>query len=319
MTPSPQRHRVLVVEDHAAFRRLVCELLQESPSVRIVGEAADGWDAVHQAATLRPDVVVLDMSLPSLNGFEVARRIVASVPHAKVLFVTIEASPEVVEQAFRCGAHGYVYKPRAHRDMLAALDAITEGAQFVNSGAERVAHGDSFASHQHRAAFCSSDQALIGTFGRFIARCLDTGGTVISLVADAHAEGLRRNLIASSVDFDSAIREQRYMPLKIDDLLAQIMVDGYPDPERFSSVAEQILSDAFRRAKNGRVAACGECAPMLWAQGHREAAIQLEHLWDEVATHRPIDILCVYPLSARVEKMGTLRRLCAEHTSIDIS
>lgn len=312
-------HRVLVVEDHAAFRGIVCELLQESPSVRIVGEAADGLEAVHQAATLRPDVVVLDMNLPSLNGFEVARRIRAAVPHAKVLFLTVETSLEVVEQAFRSGAHGYVYKPRAQRDMLAALDAITHGARFVNGGLERVADGDSLASHHHRAAFCSSDEALIDAFGRFIACRLDNGGAVISLVTDAHAEGLRRNLLASPVDFDSAIREQRYMPLRISDLLAQIMVDGYPDPVRFSSVAEQVLTDAFRRAKNGRVAACGECAPTLWAQGHREAAIQLEHLWDEAAKDRPIDVLCVYPLSARVEKMGTLRRLCAEHTSVDIS
>ena len=314
-----QLHRVLVVEDHTAFRQVVCELLQESPAVQIVGEAADGLDAVHQAAMLRPDVVVLDMSLPSLNGFEVARRISAAVPHAKVMFLTVETSLEVVEQAFRSGAHGYVYKPRAQRDMLAAIDAITRGAKFLNGGLERVAEGHSLASHHHQAAFCSSDEALIQTFGRFISRRLDKGDAVISLVADAHVEGLRRNLLASHVDVDSAIREQRYIPLRIGDLLAQIMVGGYPDPMRFFSVAEDLLTDASRRAKNGRVAACGECAPTLWAQGHREAAIQLEHLWDEAAKNRPMDVLCVYPLSARVEKMGTLRRLCAEHTSVDIS
>ena len=312
-------HRVLVVEDHTAFRGIVCELLQESPAVRIVGEAADGFDAVRQAVSLRPDVVVLDMSLPSLNGFEVARRIRAAVPHAKVMFLTVEASPDVVEQAFHCGAHGYVYKPRANRDMLTVLDAITQGARFVNGGLERVADGDSLASHHHHAAFCSSDDALVCTFGRFVARRLDDGGAVISLLTDAHAEGLRRNLLARAVDLDSALRERRYVPLSIGDLLARIMVDDHPDPARFFSVAEDLLTDAARRATNGRVAACGECAPTLWARGQREAAIELEHLWDEVAKNRPTDILCVYPLSARVEEMGTLRRLCAEHTSVDIS
>ena len=310
---------MLVVEDHAAFRGIVCELLQESPAVRIVGEAADGLEAVHQAATLRPDVVVMDMNLPSLNGFEVARRIRAAVPHAKVLFVTVEASPEVVEQAFRCGAHGYVYKPRAHRDMLAVLDAITQGARFVNGGVERVADGDSLASHHHHVTFCSSDEALISAFGRFIARGLNNGDAVISLVADAHTEGLRRNLLAVHVDLDCAIREQRYVPLRISDLLAQIMVDGYPDPARFFSLTDDLLTDAARRAKNGRVAACGEGAPTLWVRGQREAAIQLEHLWDEAAKNRRMDVLCAYPLAARVEKMGTLRRLCAEHTSVEIS
>ena len=310
---------MLVVEDHAAFRGIVCELLQESPAVRIVGEAADGLEAVHQAATLRPDVVVLDMNLPSLNGFEVARRIRAAVPHAKVMFLTVETSLEVVEQAFRSGAHGYVYKPRAQRDMLAALDAITRGARFVNGGLERVADGDSLASHHHHVTFCSSDEALISAFGRFIARGLDKGDAVISLVADAHAEGLRRNLLAAQVDLDCAIRERRYVPLRISDVLAQIIVDGYPDPARFFSLADDLLTDAARRAKNGRVAACGEVAPTLWVRGQREAAIQLEHLWDEVAKNRRMDVLCPYPLAARVEKMGTLRRLCAEHTSVEIS
>ena len=309
---------MLVVEDHAKFRTVICELLQESPGVRIVGEAADGLDAIRQAEALRPDVVLLDMSLPSLNGLEVASRIRAAIPDTKVIFLTVEASPEVVEQAFRCGAHGYVYKPRAHRDLLTVLDAITQGARFVNSGLERVAAGHSSASHHHHVAFCSSDEVVIRTLGRFIARHLDDGSAVVSLVADVHAEGVRRNLLASYVDLDVAIQEQRYVALQISDLFAQVLVDGYPEPARFFSVAEDLLTDAARRARNGRVAACGEGAPTLWVQGHREAAIQLEHLWDEVAKNRRMDVLCAYPLSARVEKMRTLTRLCAEHTAVEI-
>ena len=311
-------HRVLVVEDHTAFRRIVCELLQESAAVQIVGEAADGLDAVRKADALQPDVVVLDMNLPTMNGLDVASHIRAMVPSAKVLFITVELSLEVMDEALRRGAHGYVYKPRAQRDLLSVLDAILGGAQFVNGGLERVAQGDSLASHRHDAVFGTDDETVIGAFTRFIANGLHDGGAVISLIDNSHVEGLRCNLSAAGVDLDRAAHEQRYVPLTITELLANIMVDGYPDPMRFFRLAEDLVDDVARRARNRRVAACGEGAPTLWAQGHREAAIRLEQLWDEVAKSRQMDILCVYPVAARTEEMRTLRRLCAVHTAVEI-
>ena len=318
-SPSLMRlHRVLVVEDHTAFRRIVCELLQESAAVQIVGEAADGLDAVRQAEALQPDVVVLDFNLPTLSGLEVASHIRAVVPSAKVLFITVELSLEVMEEAWRRGAHGYVYKPRAQRDLLSVLDAILGGAQFVSGGLERVLQGDSLASHRHDVVFCTNDETVIGAFTRFIANGLDDGGAVISLIDDSHIEGLRRNLPSAGVDLDLAAREQRYVPLNITEMLADIMVNGYPDPVRFFRIAEDLVDNVARRARNRKVAACGEGAPTLWAQGNREAAIQLEQLWDEVAKSRQMDILCVYPLAARAEQMRTLRRLCAVHTAVEI-
>lgn len=311
-------HRVLVVEDHAAFRRIVCELLQESAAVQIVGEAADGLDAVRQAEALQPDVVVLDINLPTMSGLDVASHIRAAVPSAKVMFITVELSLEVMEEALRRGAHGYVYKPRAQRDMLPVLDAILGGAQFVSGGLERVVQGDSLASHRHDVAFCTNDETVIGAFTRFIAKGLDDGGAVISLIDNSHVEALNRTLPAAGVDLDLATRERRYAPLSITELLANIMVNGYPDPMRFFRLAEDLVDGVARRARNRRVAACGECAPTLWAQGHREAAIQLEQLWDEVAKSRQMDILCVYPLAARTEQTRTLRRLCAVHTAVEI-
>ena len=86
------RLRVLVVEDHEPFRRVICELLQQRADLLIVGEAADGWDAISQAEALRPDVVMLDIGLPMLTGIEVAGRIRAKVPGAKLIFVTNESN-----------------------------------------------------------------------------------------------------------------------------------------------------------------------------------------------------------------------------------
>src|SRR4029078_1319827 len=90
-------HRVLVVEDHDPFRRALCEVLRERADVLIVGEAADGAEGVRQAEALRPDVVMLDIGLPILSGLDAAVRIRAKVPDAKLLFVTNEASLDVVE------------------------------------------------------------------------------------------------------------------------------------------------------------------------------------------------------------------------------
>ena len=313
-------HRVLVVEDHEPFRRVICEVLQRRGDVLIVGEAADGLDAIRQAETLRPDVVMLDIGLPTLSGLEVAGRIRASVPDAKLMFVTNESSLEVAEQAFSRGAHGYVYKPRALRDIPPVLEAILRGGQFVSGGLERIAQGDSLASHRHDLVFCSSDALLVAAFSRFVGGALDRGNAVIVLLTDAHERSLKRTLQASQVDLALAIRQQRYVSVSINELLAKVMVNGCPDPARFLNAAEELLNEVARHAgQHAKVVACGECSPTVWADGNVEAAIQLEQLWDDIAKSRQMDILCVYPLAARDESVPTVRRLCAEHTAVEIS
>ena len=313
-------HRVLVVEDHEPFRRVICEVLQRRGDVLIVGEAADGLDAIRQAEALRPDVVMLDIGLPTLSGLEVAGRIRASVPDAKLMFVTNESSLEVAEQAFSRGAHGYVYKPRALRDIPSVLEAILRGGQFVSGGLERIAQGDSLASHRHDLVFCSSDALLVAAFSRFVGGALDRGNAVIVLLTDAHERSLKRTLQASQVDLALAIRQQRYVSVSINELLAKVMVNRCPDPTRFLNAAEELLNEVARQAgQHAEVVACGECSPTVWADGNVEAAIQLEQLWDDIAKSRQMDILCVYPLAARDESVPTVRRLCAEHTAVEIS
>jgi len=311
---------VLVVEDHEAFRRVLCELLRERTDVLIVGEAADGVEAVRQAEALRPDVVMLDIGLPRLSGVDAAVCIRAKVPDAKLIFVTNESSLDVVEQAYKRGAHGYVYKPRVRRDLLPVFDAIIRGSGFVSAGLERVSRGDSLASHRHDLVFCSSDAVFVDAFGRFIAGVLSEGNVVIALVTEAHDISLTRRLQASA-DLASAIGERRYIPMNINELLAKVMVNGWPDATRFLDTTGELVVEAARRAtgRHPRVAAVGECSPTLWGHGYLEAAIQLEHLWDEMAKSRQIDVLCAYSLTAREENVQAVRALCAEHTAVEIS
>jgi CheY-like chemotaxis protein len=263
-------------------------------------------EAVRQAEALRPHVVMLDIALPIMSGVDAAVRIRANVPDAKLMFVTNESSLDVVEHAFKSGAHGYVYKPRMRRDVLPVFDAIIRGGGFVSGGLERVARGDSLASHKHDLLFCSSDAVLVDAFSRFIAGVLSEGNVVIALVTEAHNISLTRRVQASA-DLASAIGERRYVLVNINALLAKVMINGWPDRTRFMDTIGELAIGAARRAtgRNPRVAAVGECSSTVWVHGYLEAAIQLERSWDEMAKSRQMDVLCAYSLTAREENVQT--------------
>ena len=126
--------RVLVVDDYEAFRRFVCSTLSKNPELQVVGEASDGSEAVHQAEELQPDLIVLDIGLPTLNGIEVARRIRKHAPESKILFLSQESSTDVMQEALGSGALGYVVKTHAGSELLAAVETVLQGKRFVGSG-----------------------------------------------------------------------------------------------------------------------------------------------------------------------------------------
>jgi DNA-binding NarL/FixJ family response regulator len=126
--------RVLVVEDFAPFWQFLRSTLAERPAVKVIGEAADGLEAVRKAELLEPDLVLLDIGLPTLNGIQAARQIRKLAPESKIIFVSQESSCEVVPEALNVGAWGYVVKTRAAIDLLAAVDTVLEGRHFVSVG-----------------------------------------------------------------------------------------------------------------------------------------------------------------------------------------
>jgi len=125
--------RVLVVEDFEPFRRYVCSKLGENPELQVIGEASDGFEAVHKAEELQPDLVLLDIGLPKLNGFEVAQQLRKLASASKIVFVSQESSADVVEEALSLGASGYVVKTRAESDLLTAVEAAISEKCFVSS------------------------------------------------------------------------------------------------------------------------------------------------------------------------------------------
>jgi DNA-binding NarL/FixJ family response regulator len=124
--------RILLVDDFAPLRSFFSLLLSEKPELQVVGQALDGSDAVQKAAELKPDLVVLDIGLPKLNGIEVARQIRSSLPNCKILFLTSSEDLELARTAFETGAEGYVVKLDAGGELLAAVEALLLGKRYVS-------------------------------------------------------------------------------------------------------------------------------------------------------------------------------------------
>lgn len=125
---------VLVVEDFEPFRRFICLTLRSRTELQVICEVSDGLEAVKKAEELQPDLVLLDIGLPTLDGIEAAYRISRLVPAAKILFVSMSNDADVVTAALSNGAKGYVRKENAHTDLLPAIEAVLRGDRFLSKG-----------------------------------------------------------------------------------------------------------------------------------------------------------------------------------------
>ena len=125
--------RVLVVDDYEPWRLYCSTTLRNEQGLQIIGEVADGLEAVQRAQELQPDLILLDVGLPTLNGIEAARRIREVSPATKILFVSENRSADVAEEALSTGASGYVVKSDAESELLPAIKAVLEGKRFVSA------------------------------------------------------------------------------------------------------------------------------------------------------------------------------------------
>jgi DNA-binding NarL/FixJ family response regulator len=125
-------YRVLIVDDSEPWRRWLCSAIEANDRWLLVAEAADGASAVEQARALRPDLILLDVSLPSLNGIEAAQRILAENPASRILFLSAHCSGDIVDAALAIGARGYLVKADAGGELLTAMEAVVDGRSFTS-------------------------------------------------------------------------------------------------------------------------------------------------------------------------------------------
>jgi len=125
--------RVLVVEDFAPFRQFICSTLGKRRDLQVICEVSDGLEAVQKAVELNPDLILMDIGLASLNGIEAARQIRKLIPESRIIFMSQESSPEIVQEAMGLGASGYVVKANAGEDLLALIENIIAEKYSISS------------------------------------------------------------------------------------------------------------------------------------------------------------------------------------------
>lgn len=151
--------RVLIVDDHEPWRRFASRTLLKQPELQVIREVSDGSDAVQQAQQLQPDLILLDIGLPTMDGIEASRHIREVSPTSKILFVSENRSPDIVEAALSNGAAGYVVKSDAGNELLPAIKAALEGKRFIST---------SLAGHFLVATTLTMAQTMLSLMGMLI-------------------------------------------------------------------------------------------------------------------------------------------------------
>ena len=319
-------YSVLVVDDYEPWRRRVAAEFAKSARWRVIGELEDGVDAVREAGSRRPDVILLDIGLKTLNGVDAARRILANDPTARILFLTGQSSPDIAEAALATGAAGYLLKPEAGRSLLRAIETVTAGARFVSQGlpaelADVTRDGASRSGHRHDAVFHADEGALVNDYARFSEAALAAGQATIVVTAGDRLEKVRRQLESRGVAVGDAVRDRRYVAIDPAPVVASLVVNGQLDTERCRAGAAAIAEQAAREAGGRRVAVCGDVAPNLWKAGLSAAAIQVERIWDTAAREMGFDLLCGYLIDdARLAEAdySVFHSVCAEHGTVHV-
>jgi hypothetical protein len=220
------------------------------------------------------------------------------------------------------------------------VEAVCQGRRFVSAGLsghqftnasdsqtlERLCRNEALPSlvprktevtRSHEVEFYSGDAAFVVGFTYFIEAALKAGNAVIVVATESHRKSLLQRLQEQGVDIATAIEQGRYLPLDVADTLSTFMGDELPDPVRFFGVVGDLIAAAARATagEQSRVAICGECASILWAQGNADAAIQVEQLCNQLTKRYEMDILCGFSLSSfyREEDKQVFQRICSQN------
>ena len=199
--------RLLVADDHEVIRRGVRSLLGTQPGWEVSGEAATGREAVEKAKQLKPDLVVLDITMPELDGLEATRQILEAVPKTKVLILTMHESEQVMSEVLKAGALGYVLKSDAADNLVPAVKALIHGKPFFTSSVSRMML-KGYLKHSTRSTEDSSSEKQLSPRERLIVQLLVEGrknkeiATALSIsirTAESHRANIMRKLGLHSI------------------------------------------------------------------------------------------------------------------------
>jgi CheY-like chemotaxis protein len=335
-----------VVDDFVPWRNYLIGTLGQNPALQIVGFASDGAEAVLRACELRPDLILMDVSLPELSGIQAAARIRGLSPESKILFVSQNIDFDIALAALDAGGLGYVVKSDAESELLTAVEAVLSGKGFVSASLASqdfagvlVPHAprrsrteasmglsgkpllrNQAICHSHEVEFYGNDASFLMRCTRFIGAALANGDAVVVILTPSHRDRLRQKLLAEGCDVAEVVDSGRYVALEPSDVLSTFLVNDEINADRYRTAVGELMATALKAAagKQPRVVVCGECPALLLAEGNPEAAVELERLWNELAERYNVDSLCGYPIERfRSQEQGlTFQRICAEHSAV---
>lgn len=326
--------RTLIVDDYEPWLRFFRLTLSTDERIQIVGEAADGQEAIQKGRELQPGLIILDIGLPAMNGIEVARKLLEMSPHAKIIFVSENRSPEIVEEALRVGANGYVLKSEASRELMPAVRAVSEGKRFVSSSLIGLHTGilnppkrgigipgtivENTVPHRHEAIFYSDDRVLLNRLTLFLGNALKSGRAAIVIATEPHRQAVLSRLQGYGINIPGVIDRSRYLAFDAEEALTNFMLSGVLDPDRLLSLFRSLITTAIGATggQHSRVAIFGECVHLLWAGGNSEAAIQMERLGTQLTRMYDVEVLCAYSLAHGKMHPQIHQLICEQHAQV---
>jgi len=248
--------RLLLVDDYPPWWGFIRSMLKIRPELQIVLEVSDGLVAVQKAQELQPDLIVLDIGLPQLSGIEAARQIRERSPKSKILFLSQESCPEVVEAALNAGAEGYVVKSHAAGELLPAVNAVLQGKQFVGASLTNDLSNlrNEHAADHHQVKFYQDDVALVDGFVHFMEAALKIGDAVVVITTESHRANIIQRLGTDGVDL--ALKREQIIFFDVADSLSAFRADASGDSVQFAKGVRYPFVEALDAAtgKHPRVA-----------------------------------------------------------------
>jgi DNA-binding NarL/FixJ family response regulator len=307
------RARVVVGDDHSRIRQAIEEVL--SSSFDVVAAVADGRQAVDAAHQLDPDVVVLDITMPVLDGFDAARELVRCGARAKIVFLTVHASDEYVAAAVEVGGQGYVEKLRLTTDLEDAIKHVLAGRLRLPTSSSLLGIADRRA--RHAVQFYANDDARFDELSRFATRALRRGNVAVAVGRPAMLDGVASRLTDARFDLTSLGERGRYQAFDAEEYLSHAMHGDEPDEaslvEFLQGLEHARVTSAEGKSKD--LVVFGEVAPLLLRDGNIRGALAIERIWHSHASR--FHTLCSYGADLEADgRREVFNQLCAVHDTV---
>jgi CheY-like chemotaxis protein len=302
---------VLIVDDHRGVLDSVSAML--SRDFEVAGVAIDGPHALEVAQRLNPDLIVLDINMPGLDGFQTFRALEQNGSRAAVVFLSVFDVEEHVSEAFRCGGRGYVLKSRAARDLPTALRQAHLGRRFAPSLGTMalLTPGGGHDMQVH-----AGGETLLDDLAAFFDVALRRGDATCVISSAPVRDGLSARLRRRGWPVGGPDGHKRYLAIDAAHGLSRFMRSGLPDAGLLAAIAAEL--DDYRRAvverETNRLTLFGNMSELLIAEGNTSGALALERLWHTLTANRPFYTICGYSRSTFDETAAELRpTLYARH------